>query len=87
MVLRLQGLLRAKATPVTQAWVRKQLAEVSGGPGGSVAWVDVTGKPSTFTPSTHSHAISDVTGLQAALDGKQDAGAGGGGDPMAGWFV
>lgn len=26
--------------------------------------------PSTFTPSTHSHVISDVTGLQTALDGK-----------------
>ncbi len=37
----------------------------------SVAWTNVTGKPSTFTPSTHSHAISDTTGLQTALDGKQ----------------
>jgi hypothetical protein len=33
-------------------------------------WGDITNKPSTFTPSTHSHAISDVTGLQTALDGK-----------------
>ena len=37
----------------------------------AVAWTGVTGKPSTFTPSTHSHAISDVTGLQTALDAKQ----------------
>lgn len=36
---------------------------------GTVDWTEVTGKPSTFTPSTHSHSISDVTGLQAALDG------------------
>ena len=28
------------------------------------AWADITGKPSTFPPSTHSHAISDVTDLQ-----------------------
>lgn len=28
----------------------------------SVAWDDVTGKPSTFTPATHSHAWGDVTG-------------------------
>lgn len=34
----------------------------------SVAWPDVTGKPSTFPPEPHAHAIADVTGLQAALD-------------------
>jgi hypothetical protein len=33
-------------------------------------WDAVTDKPSTFTPSSHSHAIADSTGLQAALDGK-----------------
>lgn len=37
---------------------------------GHEAWADITGKPSTFTPATHSHAISDVTSLQAALDAK-----------------
>jgi hypothetical protein len=39
------------------------------------AWNDITGKPSTFTPATHTHAISDVTGLQTALDGKQASGS------------
>ena len=34
------------------------------------AWNDISGKPATFTPSAHAHAISDVTGLQSALDGK-----------------
>jgi hypothetical protein len=34
----------------------------------SVAWDDVTGKPVDFAPSAHSHAISDVTGLQGALN-------------------
>jgi len=34
------------------------------------AWSEITSKPTTFAPSTHSHAISDVTGLQTALDGK-----------------
>ena len=38
--------------------------------GGSVAWADITGKPSTFPPDTHLHGISDVTGLQGALDAK-----------------
>lgn len=41
-----------------------------GGGGGSSAWDDITGKPSTFPPSSHTHAISDTTGLQTALDGK-----------------
>lgn len=39
---------------------------------GLIDWAEVTGKPSTFTPSAHSHAIADVTGLQGALDGKSD---------------
>jgi hypothetical protein len=38
-------------------------------------WEGLTGKPSTFPPSAHSHAIGDVTGLQTALDGKQAAGS------------
>lgn len=41
---------------------------VGGGTADSVAWENVTGKPSTFPPDAHQHAISDVTGLQDALD-------------------
>src|SRR6478752_2799267 len=44
----------------------------SGG-GGPVSWNDVTGKPSTFPPSAHTHVIGDVTGLQTALDSKKPA--------------
>lgn len=36
----------------------------------STAWVDISGKPATFPPSAHGHAIADVTGLQTALDAK-----------------
>ena len=36
----------------------------------SVPWAGVTGKPSTYSPATHSHTIAQVTGLQAAIDGK-----------------
>jgi hypothetical protein len=36
----------------------------------SVTWTTITGKPATFAPSTHTHAIADTTGLQAALDVK-----------------
>jgi len=39
-----------------------------------LAWANLTGVPSTFTPSAHTHAISDVTGLQTALDGKSATG-------------
>ena len=39
----------------------------------SVPWSGVTGKPSTFTPSAHTHTIANVTGLQTALDGKAAA--------------
>ena len=36
----------------------------------AVTWTTITGKPATFSPSVHSHAIADTTGLQAALDSK-----------------
>ena len=39
----------------------------TGGSGGStstsVSWQDVTNKPSTFTPSSHTHSTSEITGL------------------------
>ena len=41
----------------------------------AVPWAGVTGKPATFAPSTHAHAITDVTGLQTALDSKQASGS------------
>ena len=36
-------------------------------------WSNVTNKPSTFTPSAHTHAISDVTDLSTTLAGKAAA--------------
>ena len=33
-------------------------------------WAEVTGKPTTFTPSKHTHTTADVTGLDTALAGK-----------------
>jgi len=41
---------------------------------GSIAYSGLSGIPSTFAPSAHFHAVSDVTGLQTALDSKQAAG-------------
>lgn len=42
----------------------------SAGTAAAVPWSGITGKPSTFTPSEHTQAISTITGLQAALDNK-----------------
>lgn len=32
------------------------------------SWSDITDKPSTFTPASHTHGIEDVDGLQAIID-------------------
>lgn len=40
----------------------------------SPQWSDIKGKPQTFAPEAHKHPISDVTGLQEALDAKRAAG-------------
>jgi hypothetical protein len=34
-------------------------------------WASISGKPTTFTPSTHTHEISDVLSLEGTLSGKQ----------------
>ena len=36
-------------------------------------WAGITGKPSVFPPSTHTHTISEVSGLQSTLDTEQAA--------------
>ena len=36
----------------------------------SYTWTEISGKPSTFAPSSHVHAISEVTNLQTALNAK-----------------
>lgn len=50
----------------------KELIESSGGggtgEGGVSSWNDLTDKPETFTPSTHTHGISDITNLQTNLN-------------------
>jgi hypothetical protein len=35
-----------------------------------VSWGDVSGKPTSFPPSAHTHPISDITNLQGELDNK-----------------
>ena len=45
----------------------------TGGSGGStstsVSWTDVTNKPSTFTPSSHTHTTSEISGLSSYVQG------------------
>ena len=45
----------------------------SGGSGGStstsVSWQDVTGKPITFTPSSHTHSTNEINGLSNYVQG------------------
>ena len=50
--------------------------------GGAVAWDDVTSKPSTFPPATHTHLLADVTdaGGAAALNVGSTAGTVAAGD-------
>ena len=36
----------------------------------AVPWSGITGKPTSFTPSSHSHSVAQVTGLQTALNAK-----------------
>lgn len=39
----------------------------------NVDWIEVANKPTTFTPTAHNHAISEVTNLQTSLDSKVNA--------------
>ena len=40
----------------------------------SVDWSNVKNKPSTYTPSAHTHTIAQITNLQSTLDGKSNNG-------------
>ena len=54
----------------------------SGGDGGSsgpAAWDQITGKPSTFPPSAHTHQQSEVDGLEGRLNQIEDSITDGGG--------
>lgn len=41
----------------------------SGSTSTSISWENVTNKPSTFTPSSHSHSTSEITGLSSYVQG------------------
>ena len=49
------------------------LNATGGGTADAVDWDNVQNKPSTYAPSTHTHAQSDITDLSTALAGKAAA--------------
>lgn len=53
-----------------QGFTGSQGAQGPVGPSGSSAWSAITGKPSTFPPSPHTHPETDVTNLVADLNSK-----------------
>lgn len=60
-------------------------------PEGTVPWANITGRPTTFTPEAHDHAITNITNLSTNLAAKVDTtrtiatgtGLSGGGDLSA----
>lgn len=62
--------LRTKYGNGTSTWTALSYSVADASGTSSVDWSSVLNKPSTFTPSAHTHAISDVTSLQTSLDGK-----------------
>lgn len=62
------GVYRYSSAPAGWEWLNDGSASV-------VDWPEVTNKPTTFTPSSHTHPISEVVGLQSALNGKASTGS------------
>lgn len=57
--------------------INDNFSELSGGGSGptSIAWTDITNKPTTFAPATHSHTWNDITGKPAVIAAGADAAA------------
>lgn len=49
--------------------ISANVSSSGGSSGGSISWTDVTNKPSTFTPSSHTHLTSDINGLDSYVKG------------------
>lgn len=64
----LQVVGRVERSNTNNGAIIVKVSEISG-------WNSITGKPSEFPPSAHTHSISQVVDLQTALDGKQPTGS------------
>ena len=65
-----------EGTIITSATIGSQSVKyaTSAGSAGSVAWGNVTGKPSTYTPSSHNHTVIQGTSSTSAVPGKANDG-------------
>lgn len=66
----IDNLESTSSTAALSARQGKILSELIADKSSISSWNDIKDKPSVFPPSTHSHAISDVSDLQGQLDGK-----------------
>lgn len=57
-------------------WDGSLWTNASSGGGGSVAWNDVTDKPTTFPPEAHQHVLADISDFSVATDGITVTGTG-----------
>ena len=62
--------LRTKYGNGSSTWTALSYSVADASGTSSVDWSAVLNKPSTFTPSSHTHPTSEVTGLDTALSGK-----------------
>lgn len=62
--------LRTKYGNGSSTWTALSYSVADASGTSSVDWAAVLNKPSTFTPSSHTHPTSEVTGLDTALSGK-----------------
>ena len=61
----------ARADTALQPGAQIPWADVTGQPAlFDGTWASLSGKPATFAPAPHTHAITEVIGLQTALNGK-----------------
>ena len=64
--------LDAGTDTAERTWEAKDLAEfvtdTVAAAGGAASWEDLTGKPTSFPPSAHTHQIAEIDGLRAGLD-------------------
>lgn len=68
--LKFQGNGVTVTAGTTNTYGDTTIVNIPGGGGSSsssVSWSDITGKPSTFTPSSHTHTASDITGFDSAV--------------------
>jgi hypothetical protein len=63
----------SRMTDLADFYTKDEVTVLLNSVGGSPDWSTVQNKPSTFPPSSHTHAQSEVTGLVTALGNKSDS--------------